>query len=62
MDDPIRYPAMLYKGGALSGNPDNQRTVDDEEQEMLAMADGYVRMTHKEGEAPPEAKPTKSKK
>lgn len=60
MDDPIRYPAMLYRGGALSSKAENQRTVDDEEQEMLAMADGFVRVTHKEGDEAP--KPTKSKK
>jgi hypothetical protein len=43
----MEYPAMLYKGGVLSGDPANQRTVNDAEAELAAGGDGFSRWEKK---------------
>lgn len=41
------YPAMLYRGGVLSGAAADQRTVHSAEEEMSAGAEGFKRWESK---------------
>lgn len=43
----MNYPAMLYRGGILSGAPADQRTVASPEDELAASADGFTRWESK---------------